>query len=86
MRNLIKIRAGNVHCPVGTSRVFAIARLRRNALASGTKADLMCSADGPMADRSPEMVRPARRKRWCWLSKQSNAFYGLKPRFMSQSG
>ena len=39
-----------------------------------------------MADNSPETVRPTCRKRSCWLSKESNACYGPKPRFMSQSG
>ena len=39
-----------------------------------------------MADNSPETVRPTCRKRSCWLSKESNAYYGPKPRFMSQSG
>jgi hypothetical protein len=39
-----------------------------------------------MADNSREAVRPTCRKRSCWLSKESNACYGPKPRFMSQSG
>jgi hypothetical protein len=43
-------------------------------------------ADAVGADDSPETVRPTCRKRSCWLSKESNACYGPKPRFMSQSG
>ena len=39
-----------------------------------------------MADNSPEIVRPTCRKRSCRLSEESNACYGPKPRFMSQSG